>query len=167
MGTRGRAIIGMNVDELIDLLNRAYCDEWLAYYQYWIGSKLVVGPMKEATIAELIQHATDELRHATMVADRILQLGGTPATSPQVLLEKTNCGYDAPDDPYVKTILEQNIKGEQCAISVYDKIAKITKDTDPITYNMVLQILQDEVEHEEDLQALYEDLELMVTRGFK
>jgi hypothetical protein len=38
----------------------------------------------------------------------------------------------------------------------------ITKDADPITCNMVLQILQQEVEHEEDLQALLEDFELMM-----
>ncbi|HOI17574.1 MAG TPA: ferritin-like domain-containing protein [Geobacteraceae bacterium] len=37
----------------------------------------------------------------------------------------------------------------------------ITKDRDPVTYNMVLQILQQEVEHEEDLQSLLEDLDLM------
>jgi hypothetical protein len=29
---------------------------------------------------------------------------------------------------------------------------------------MVLQILQDEVEHEEDLQALFEDLEMMLKK---
>ena len=29
---------------------------------------------------------------------------------------------------------------------------------DPVTYNLAVQILQDEVEHEEDLQALLEDL---------
>ncbi len=34
-----------------------------------------------------------------------------------------------------------------------------------ITYNMVLTILSQEVEHEEDLQSLLEDLELMVSRG--
>ncbi len=34
-----------------------------------------------------------------------------------------------------------------------------------VTYNMALTILQQEVEHEEDLQALQEDLELMVGRG--
>ncbi len=28
----------------------------------------------------------------------------------------------------------------------------------PVTYNMAVQILQDEVEHEEDLQALRDDL---------
>ena len=33
---------------------------------------------------------------------------------------------------------------------------------DPVTYNTVLQILQDEVEHEEDLQAVMEDLETLL-----
>jgi bacterioferritin len=33
-----------------------------------------------------------------------------------------------------------------------------------VTYNIVLQILQDEVAHEEDLQALSEDLEMMLKK---
>ena len=33
------------------------------------------GPVKETVIAELLQHATDELRHADVVAARIIQLG--------------------------------------------------------------------------------------------
>ena len=73
----------------------------------------------------------------------------------------TNCGYDAPDDPFVKKVLLQNIKGEQFALGVYKNLLEFTKDIDPITYNVVLTILQDEVEHEEDLQALMEDFELM------
>ena len=74
----------------------------------------------------------------------------------------TNCGYEAPDDPYVETVLAQNIKGEQCAITTYSALLKKTKDTDPVTYNMVVQILQDEVTHEEDLQNLAEDIQLMI-----
>jgi bacterioferritin len=34
----------------------------------------------------------------------------------------------------------------------------VTKDKDIVTYNMVAEILEDEVEHEEDLQALLEDM---------
>lgn len=37
MGKRSREIAessGLDVDELIDDLNRAYCDEWIAYYYY-------------------------------------------------------------------------------------------------------------------------------------
>jgi bacterioferritin len=162
MGSRGREIIGMDVNKLLDLLRRAFCDEWLAYYQYWLGAKLVKGPMKDAVAAELLQHATEELLHADMLTMRIIQLGGTPVTNPKEWYKMTNCGYDPPDDPFVKTLLVQNIKGEQCAIGVYKKLMDTTKDADPVTYNMVLQILQQEVEHEEDLQSLLEDLELMM-----
>ena len=164
MGTRGREIIGMNVEHLIDLLNQAYASEWLAYYQYWLGAKIVKGPMKDAVASELLIHATEELAHADMLALRIIQLGGTPLISPEEWLKNTHCGYAAPTDPFVKKILAQNIKGEQCAIDVYQKLLQIVKDTDPVTYNIVLVILQQEVEHEEDLQALDEDLDSLMMR---
>lgn len=158
MGSFGRSIVKGNVDEIVTLLNRAYADEWLAHYQYWIGSKVVKGIMKEAVMAELVQHAADELRHATMVADRIIQLGGTPLLHPKEWLTHTTCGYDAPENPQVLEVLAQNIKGEQCAISVYEKLSTITKDSDIVTYNIATQIMADEVLHEEELQALQEDI---------
>lgn len=164
MGTKGREIVGMDVEQLLKLLNMAFADEWLAYYQYWLGAKVVKGPMKEAVIAELLQHATDELRHADMIAGRIIQLGGTPVTEPKKWYDVTSCGYDAPNDPFVETILDQNIKGERCAIGFYKRLLDATQGKDPVTYNIVLQILQDEVAHEEDLQALFEDLEMMLRR---
>lgn len=162
MGTKGIEIVDMDVKNLISLLNKAFADEWLAYYQYWIGAKIVKGPMKEAVIAELTQHATDELRHAEMLASRIIQLGGTPITKPEDWYKQSGCGYDAPDNPFVKEILQQNIKGEQCAITTYKNLVNLTNGKDPVTNNIVLQILQDEVEHEEDLQAQMEDLETML-----
>ena len=162
MGTLGRKIVDTNVAELVKLLNKAFSDEWLAYYQYWIGSKVVRGPNKEAVIAELTLHATEELAHATLLTTRIIQLGGTPVTKPQEWYKLTNCGYDAPDDPYVIKVLEQNIKGEQCAIKTYNALLKKTRDSDPVTYNTLLTILSQEVEHEEDLQSLLEDIEVMM-----
>ncbi|MBK9389533.1 MAG: ferritin [Bacteroidetes bacterium] len=164
MGQKGRSIVKMDVDELINLLNKALSDEWLAYYQYWIGAKVVKGPMKDAVIAELTLHATEELGHAELLATRIIQLGGTPVLSPVEWSKLTNCGYDVPSDPYVGVILDQNIKGEQCAIKVYSELLDITRVGDPVTYNFILQILSDEVEHEEDLSSLKEDMELMLER---
>jgi bacterioferritin len=161
MGTKGREIVGMDIDELLKLLNQALADEWLAYYQYWVGAKVVKGPMKDAVGTELTLHATEELSHADMLALRILQLGGVPLTTPEDWFKLTHCGYDAPVDPFVGKILEQNIKGEQCAIGVYQRLLKLVADKDPVTYNIVLTILQQEVEHEEDLQALQEDLETL------
>ena len=137
----------------------------LAYYQYWIGAKVVKGPMKDAVIAELNLHATEELAHAELISARIIQLGGTPVLSPEEWFRLTNCGYDVPNDHYVEEILNQNIKGEQCAIKVYSGMLDITREGDPVTYNIILQILSQEVEHEEDLSSLKEDIELMLDRS--
>jgi bacterioferritin len=164
MGTKGIEIVGMDVKKLLDLLNKAFADEWLAYYQYWIGAKIIKGPMSGAVITELIEHATDELRHADMLTERIIQLGGEPIIEPKKWYDFTNCGYEVPADPFVKKIVEQNIKGEQCAINVYKSLIDITKDADPITYHIALEILEDEVEHEEDLQVLLEDFEIMMKK---
>lgn len=159
MGKQGRAIIGMDIDELVGLLNKALADEWLAYYQYWVGAKVLVGPMKGEVAAELNVHATEELGHANLLADRILQLGGTPVISPDKWLELTNCGYDAPDDPYVEAVLNQNLNGERCAIKTYNNLLTLLEGKDVVTYNMVLSILTDELEHEEDIEAMLQDME--------
>jgi bacterioferritin len=74
------------------------------------------------------------------------------------------CAYDAPVDPLVSTLLDQNIAGEQCAIGVYKDLMDLTKDKDPVTWNLALTILQQEVEHEEDLQSLREDVDLLLRR---
>ncbi|MBD3408150.1 MAG: ferritin [Candidatus Lokiarchaeota archaeon] len=158
MGKRGREIVKLDLEGLLEQLNKAFADEWLAYYQYWIGAKVAVGPMRGAVVAELMEHALDELRHADMLIERIIQLGGTPILKPEDWYEHTNCGYAEPSKPSVKELLNQNIEAEQCAIDVYTKILELTKDKDPITYNLALEILADEVEHEEDLQALVEDM---------
>jgi bacterioferritin len=163
MGTKGRQIVGMDVAKVIELLNKAFADEWLAYYQYWVGAKVAKGPMRGAVVAELEEHASDELKHAGMLTERIIQLGGTPILRPEDLYKLSNCGYDAPEDPSVKAILQQNIKGEQCAIDVYRRLLEVVKDKDPVTYAMVLEILTEEVEHEEDLQAILEDMDTMGT----
>lgn len=164
MGTKGKEIIDLDIKKLIELLNKAFADEWLAYYQYWVGAKVVTGPMRGVVAGELLEHAGDELRHAGMVADRIIQLGGTPIIKPSDWYKLTNCGYEAPDDPFVEPILKQNIKGEQCAIAVYKKLADMTRGKDDITYQMSVEILNDEVEHEEDLEAIMADLQEMRKR---
>ena len=145
-------------EKILELLNRALADEWLAYYQYWIGAKIVTGELKEKVIEELEEHAGDELRHAGMLVDRILELGGTPILKPDDWYKMTNCGYDAPVSPDVKPILEQNIKGEQCSISVYKKMMESTQNEDQKTYEIAKEILADEEEHEEDLKSLLEKI---------
>ena len=162
MGTKGTEIVGMDVKQLIELLNKALADEWLAYYQYWVGAKVIKGPMRSDVQKELEEHAGEELEHANLLAERIIQLGGVPLLDPNEWSKKSSCGYEAPADPNVRMVLEQNIKGEQCAIVVYHKILeKVKLGNDPVTFHLVRKILQDEVKHEQDLEDLLDDLELL------
>ncbi len=162
MGMKARQLVeraGLDVNELIALLNKAYCDEWLAYYQYWIGAQLAVGIPRDHVQAELEEHAKEELDHAGRLAKRIIELGGTPEINPANWLKMSNCGYDAPTDPGVEALLEQNIKGERCAIEVYTKLLDYVRGKDMITGHLIRHILEEELEHEQDLEDLVQDIE--------
>jgi len=163
MGTKGREIVGVDIEELVKLLNKALADEWLAYYQYWVGSRVAVGRMRGIVASELEEHAKEELEHAEKLAERIIQLGGTPLINPQQWRKEANCGYDEPSDPNTRKLVAQNIKGEQCAIEVYQNLHKMVQDKDAITAHLVLEILEDEVEHEEDLEAILADMKTRVS----
>lgn len=158
MTITGKSLVKIDLNTLIKLLNQALADEWLAYYQYWVGAKVVKGQMSEAIIKELEEHAEEELKHANMLTERIIQLDGVPILDPKKWLEEANCKYLVPSDFASKKILEQNITGERCAIAVYDKLLNLTKDKDVITYHLILEILKEEVEHESDLMQLLENL---------
>jgi bacterioferritin len=43
MGKRAREITGLDVKDLIKDLDKAYCDEWLAYYAWWYMGQTVDG----------------------------------------------------------------------------------------------------------------------------
>lgn len=58
----------------------------------------------------------------------------------------------------------QNLKAERCAIGVNQDLLQTLRDDDSVTSRMVLEILEDEVEHEEDLEALLEDIQMMEKR---
>lgn len=157
MGMKGREIVeksGLDVDVLIELLNKAYSDEWLAYYQYWVGAKIAEGVLSGPIAAEMMEHAKEELHHADRLAGRITELGGTPVLSPEEWYKETTCGYLVPSDPDAAVLLKQNLASERCAIDVYNKLLKFIGDKDPLTQNIIQDILTDEVEHEDDLEQL-------------
>lgn len=157
MGLKGREIVSGDVNKLITLLNKAFADEWLAYYQYWIGGQIAQGALSRAIVPQFFEHAEDEKRHAGMLSKRILELGGIPLINPQAWSVNCNCPYAEPSNRHVRTLLEQNISAERCAVTVYKNLCDISHTVDIITYNMASSILADEVEHEDELQTLQED----------
>lgn len=161
MGKKAIDILKIDVPKLIDMLNAALSEEWLAYYQYWIGARLMEGPMRSEIEPELLLHATQELNHAVLVVDRIIQLGGTPVLNPKDWFKLGRCKYDAPTDPYVEAILEQNLQGERCAIQRYKEIADFTNGKDHTTHQMATTILGEELEHENDIEEWITDITRM------
>lgn len=161
MGKRGIEILGIDVDELIQMLNAALSEEWLAYYQYWIGARMMEGPMRSEIEPELLLHADQELNHAVMIVDRIIQIGGTPVLTPKDWMKLSSCEYEAPEDPYVEKILEQNLNGERCAIQRYKQIADFTNGKDHTTHQIATTILNEELEHEQDIEDWMGDLNRM------
>ncbi len=158
MGMKAKELVtraGLDLDALIKELNSAYCDEWLAYYQYWIGAKVAEGKMSHLLAAELTEHAGEELEHAEKLAKRIIELGGTPSISPDLWLKESTCGFLAPKDPDGMMLLKQNIQGERCAIEVYQKLLDMVQGKDLVTEHLVREILEDELEHEQDLEDLH------------
>lgn len=161
MGQKAINILQLDVQELLKMLNAALAEEWLAYYQYWIGARLMEGPMRSEIEPELLLHATQELNHAVLVVSRIIQLGGKPVLDPADWPKLSRCDYDAPTDPYIEVILEQNLKGERCAIQRYSEIASFTSGKDFATHQMATTILNEELEHEQDIEDWINDLARM------
>lgn len=159
MGSRAVQIANLDVEKLVKILNEALAEEWLAFYQYWVGARVMEGPMRSEVEPELLVHAQQELNHAVLVVQRIIQLGGTPILNPKDWFDHAKCAYEAPTDPYIEEILKQNLNGERCAISRYQDIAEMTNGKDYSTYQMAVTILNEEIEHEEDIEAWIKDIE--------
>ncbi|MCK4499892.1 hypothetical protein KAU11_05300 [Candidatus Babeliales bacterium] len=158
MGTKGREIIKVDIEKLVKMLNKALSDEWLATYQYWIGAKIAVGNERASITSEFSLHAKEEQAHADLIVERIIQLGGTPILSPHDWKTISPITYRRPKFFNVKELLKQNIAGEQGAIEDYQNILDYTAGKDHATYIMVGGILQDEIHHEDELEAMLEDV---------
>ncbi len=96
-------------------------EEWLAYYQYWVGAQVIEGPMRRAIQKEFMKHAGEELEHAGWLATRIIQLGGTPVLSPGDWEKVAVCRYISPENPFDVELLKQNLASERCAVKRYQE----------------------------------------------
>ena len=120
----------LDVESLISQLNAALAEEWLAYYQYWIGALVVEGAMRPNVQSEFEEHANEERKHAEMIAKRIIELEGVPVLDPQKWSELARCKYDTPQDFDSVCLLNDNVASERCAILRYQEIADFTNGKD-------------------------------------
>ena len=81
----------VDIPDLLARLNAALSEEWLAFYQYWIGAQIAEGAMRSDVQREFNEHALEEFGHAKLLADRIIQLEGLPVLDPAQWFTLARC----------------------------------------------------------------------------
>ncbi|MDD5237439.1 MAG: ferritin-like domain-containing protein [Candidatus Omnitrophica bacterium] len=158
MGKKSQEIVELDLKDLIKDLDKAYCDEWLAYYAWWYMAQTVEGKGYEDMAEFLNKIAKDELEHAAELAERIIELGGLPTNG----LSNIEKGANNPYPGVMKKlnnydeIIKLVTSAEAGAIEVYNKIAKKTFGKDHDTYQLATHILGEEITHEEMFENLKE-----------
>ena len=159
MGELAKKISKVERTDLLEHLQSAYAEEWLAYYQYWIGAKVAEGRARSEVVEEFYEHAEEELKHANWLAERIIQLGSVPILNPMDWVKYAKCKYDAPNNPDTKILVNQNLVAERCAIARYQQICEICQGKDFETFNISRKILKEEIEHEQEMEDFQKDFE--------
>ena len=156
MGERFRKTSGVDIKELVEDLNKAYCDEWLAFYAYTYTASVVSGSGYEDMQEFLEKIAKEELEHQSELADMIIKLGGMPTINFNEIEKNANSPFPMPPkktDDYEK-IIKFVMDAEGGAIEVYRKIAKKTLGKEDVVYQLASHILGEEVNHEEIFENL-------------
>lgn len=151
-------VVGLDREDLLLDLNKAYCDEWLAYFSYRHMAAVVSGGGYEDMQEFLDKTADLEAEHIRELAQRISELGGVPVSRFDLIEKNSNYPYPNPpenSDDY-KGIVETVTNAEKGAINVYHKIANKTLGKDHATYQLATHILSEEIQHEERFENLLE-----------
>ncbi len=135
-------------DFIIKKLNESLATEWVCVLRYmrhyFCASGLVSEPIKD----HFLEHAKAEQRHADMIAERIVQLGGEPDLNPATLTERSHAEYK--EGKTLKEMVTEDLVAERIAIESYRELIAYVGDRDTTTKTMLEKILASEEEHADE-----------------
>ncbi len=135
--------------KMVELLNKALSTEYQADLQYLTHAAVIQGINAEPVIARLKEIAKDEEKHAEMLRDRIANgLGGIPTMDVAKRFMETD----------IEKVLRLNLKFELEAIELYRGIQAQIPRGELLLEHEVRHIIQDEMEHVEELKLLLGEL---------
>lgn len=138
--------------QVIRLLNEALATEWvcvLRYYRHYYSAK---GMLVDAVKGEFLEHARQEMEHAGMLSERIVQLGGEPDLNPDTLTARSHAEYKEGKD--LRDMVRENLVAERIAIDSYREMINYIGDRDTTTKRILEHILAQEEEHADDMADL-------------
>ena len=133
-------------DEIIELLKQAYFAELETVMNYVTNSTNPDGVRAQEIKEALEEDIQEELTHAQQFAQRIKELYGVVPGSMEFKAEQ-----DSLQPPEHQTDVVHVIKGvidaETKAIELYTRIVEATDEVDPVTNDMMIEVLHDEQGH--------------------
>ena len=141
---------GVDVDQLLELLVKNAAAELTTYYYYTILRVNLIGLQGEGLKAIAETARIEDRNHFEALVPRIYELGGSLPGDMKVFHDMSACPpADLPKDPTdVMAMLKVLVNAERCAVRGYSQLCNMTVGKDHRTYDLVLAILNEEIEHE-------------------
>jgi bacterioferritin len=146
-----------DVKRVVEVLNEVLATELVCVLRYKRHYFTATGINAQAVKEEFLQHANEEQGHADSVAERIVQLGGSPNLNPDGLATRAHSQYDEKES--LTDMIREDLFAERIAIESYSEIVRWLGNDDPTTRSLVESILKVEEEHAEDLSSLLDTLQ--------
>lgn len=143
---------------VIEFLNKALTNELTAINQYWLHYR-VLADWGVHKLAEYERHESiDEMKHADVLAERVLFLGGLPNFQ---AIHKLKVGET------VEEILRADLAMEHDAIPLLrDAIEHCEKVRDYVTREIFARILESEEEHVDFLETQFDMIARMGLQNY-
>ena len=140
-------------EKVIEFLNKALTNELTAINQYWLHYR-VLADWGVKRLAEYERHESiDEMKHADILAERVLFLGGLPNFQ---AIHKLKVGET------VEEILKADLAMEEEAIPLLrDAIEHCERVRDYVSREIFERILESEEEHVDFLETQFDMIERM------
>ncbi|HET8598504.1 MAG TPA: ferritin-like domain-containing protein [Castellaniella sp.] len=139
-------------EKILELLDGALATELLCVLRYKRHYHTATGLANMPIKAEFLQHAQEEQAHADQIAERIVQLNGTPDFDPSTLAQRSHAEYDESTD--IRDMIRANLVAERVAVESYRQMIEKIGDVDPTTTLLLTRILAQEQEHADEMRDL-------------
>lgn len=141
-----------NLPAVLKMLNDALATEIVGSLRYRRHHFMARGINAKSTADEFLVHANEQMAHADLIADRIIQLGGEPDFAPNTLAARSHGEY-VPGRSLADMIRE-DLVAERIAIDGYRDFLAYLGDKDPTTSDMLKGVMAAEEEHASKLSEL-------------
>jgi bacterioferritin len=146
-------------EHVVELLSKAYWMEIETVMSYIAASVNLDGVRAQEIKESLAEDVQEELGHAQRFADRIKELYGVVPGSEGFAAEQS---FLQPPEEQTDTVhvIRGVIEAESGAIEHYTRIVEETEGVDPVTQDMVIEILSDEQGHRRLFEGFLREYEL-------